>query len=65
MLNLRTDEGLNLQYLKEHFDVDFLKDKNDEIESLKKAGLIEIKDSVMVATFSGMMVLDTIILKIL
>ena len=65
MLNLRTDEGLNLQYLKEHFDVDLLKDKNDEIESLKKAGLIEIKDSVMVATFSGMMVLDTIILKIL
>ena len=65
MLNLRTDEGLNLQYLKKHFDVDLLKDKNDEIESLKKAGLIEIKDSVMVATFSGMMVLDTIILKLL
>ena len=54
MLNLRTIEGL---------DVSFVKDKQEEIDSLINSGLLIRKDNRLIPTYEGMMVLDQIILK--
>ena len=56
MLNLRTNEGLDLA---------FVKNKDKEIEELIQLGYLLKKDDKIVATYSGMMVLDQIILKLI
>ena len=54
MLNLRTIEGMNIS---------FVKDKQEEIDSLINSGLLIRKDNRLIPTYEGMMVLDQIILK--
>ena len=56
MLNLRTVEGL---------DISLVQNKEKEIEELIKLGHLFKKDNKIVATYSGMMVLDQIILKLI
>ena len=56
MLNLRTIEGL---------DVNFVKGKESIIEELIKGNLLVKKDDCLIPTFEGMMILDQIILKLL
>ena len=56
MLNLRTIEGL---------DISFVKDKENEINSLISGGLLIKKDNRLVPTYGGMMVLDQIILELI
>ena len=56
MLNLRTIEGL---------DAYFVKDKEEEINSLISSGLLIKKGQKLIPTYEGMMVLDQIILKLI
>ena len=56
MLNLRTIEGL---------DVNFVKEKEPIIEELIKENFLVKKDDNLIPTFEGMMILDQIILKLL
>ena len=56
MLNLRTIEGL---------DVNFVKEKEPIIEELIKENFLVKKDDYLIPTFEGMMILDQIILKLL
>ena len=56
MLNLRTIEGL---------DIDFVKDKQEEINSLISGGLLKKENNHLIPTYAGMMVLDQIILRLL
>ena len=56
MLNLRTIEGL---------DLEFVENKEKEIEELISSGLLIKKDHRIIPTYEGMMVLDQIILKLL
>ena len=65
MLNLRTNRGLDLIKLKEEFGVDLLEEKNEEINELIKENYLINNQNVLIPTYSGMMVLDQIILKLL
>ena len=56
MLNLRTIEGL---------DIEFVMNKEEEINDLVNSGLIKIKNNKIIPTYEGMMVLDQIILKLI
>ena len=56
MLNLRTIEGL---------DVNFVKGKESIVEELIKRNLLVKKNDCLIPTFEGMMILDQIILKLL
>ena len=66
MLNLRTYEGLDLIYLKEQFSYDLSKKMKEEINSLINEGDIVLDpNNKIICTYKGMMILDTIILKLL
>ena len=65
MCNLRTNEGLDLDYLKQHFNIDLLATKKAEIEALIEQGFIINENSRIIATYEGLMILDTLILKLL
>ena len=65
MLNLRTDEGLDLDYLKEHFACDLLETKNSEINALIKQGYLFLIENKLIPTYQGMMVLDSIVLQLI
>ena len=56
MLNLRTNEGIDIKYLK---------DKEEEVNSLIGEGLLVKKEDRIIPTYEGMMILDQIILKLL
>ena len=56
MLNLRTNEGL---------DIAFVKEKKEEIQALLANKLIKLSDNRIIPTYAGMMVLDQIILKLI
>ena len=56
MLNLRTIEGL---------DVNYVKGKESIVEELIKRNLLVKKNDCLIPTFEGMMILDQIILKLL
>ena len=56
MLNLRTNEGL---------DVNFIKGKESVVNELIKQGLIISNNSKIVPTYEGMMVLDQIVLSLI
>ena len=64
MLNLRTLEGLDLDFLKNEFGVDLWQEKKSEIETLISQGLIYLKDNHIIPTYEGMMILDSLILKL-
>ena len=56
MLNLRTIEGLDIKYVT---------NKEKVINELIKAGFINIENNHLIPTYKGMMILDTLILKLL
>ena len=63
MLNLRTIEGLDLDYLKKEFDVDLLESKKQEIADFINKGFLKHLYNRLVATYQGMMILDQMILS--
>ena len=65
MLNLRTNEGLDLDYLKEKFKVDLLKEKQDTIEKYIKSNHLILNQNRLTTTFDGRMILDRIILDLI
>ena len=65
MLNLRTVNGLSLKEFEDKFGYDLLKVKEKEINKMISSGLLELKEYNLVATYEGMMVLDTIILDLI
>ena len=64
MLRLRTRYGINFQEYKEKFGEDFYELHKENIKHFTKRKLLKIVDNSLVATFSGMMKLDTIYLNI-
>ena len=65
MLNLRTNEGLDLKYLLDQYGVDLLIVKEKEICALIKQNLLMLQENKLVPTYEGMMVLDTIVLQLI
>lgn len=66
MLRLRTLDGLNLDYLKQTFDRDLMKDKGDTVNRLIHANLIQITDAKHLhLTDKGFAVCDAVIGELL
>ena len=65
MLNLRTNKGLDLTLFNNIFNKDLYTMRKDVIDSYISSGHLYIKDNHLIATFSGMMILDRIILNLL
>lgn len=65
MLNLRTIHGLDLRSFKEKFGVDLLKTKEKEVKTMIAEKLLAINNDILYPTYEGMMVLDTIILRLI
>ena len=65
MLNLRTNKGLSLNFLKEEFGVDLLEKKNEIIKQLISQKFLILKNDCLIPTYEGMMILDQIILKLI
>ena len=66
MLNLRTNEGINLASYQQKFNEDLLQKKNKEITDLINRGLlIYNKDNNISCTYEGLMLLDEVILELL
>jgi len=65
MLNLRTNQGIDLIDFKNKFDIDLLQSKKIEIEEMISGGYLYLKDQHLIATYQGMMTLDQIILKLI
>ena len=64
MLGLRTRYGINLDDIREKYDVDLLKVKDKEIKYFIKEGLINIDNQILIVTSLGMPVLNKIILEL-
>jgi coproporphyrinogen III oxidase-like Fe-S oxidoreductase len=56
MLNLRTIEGL---------DIEYLKDKETVVEDLINKGLLIKRGNKVITTYEGMMILDQIVLQLI
>ena len=65
MLNLRTDEGIDLNEFKKEFGVSLLGSKRKEIEEMLAQGYLYERFKRLMPTYEGMMILDTIILKLI
>ena len=65
MLNLRTLEGLSLIKLKADFGVDLYQDKKATIDDFINRKYLVLEDENLKPTYEGMMILDTIILKLI
>ena len=65
MLNLRTVEGLNLNAYKTLFNKDLYLDKKKEIDELIAQKYLIKRENCLIPTYSGMMILDQIILKLI
>lgn len=65
MLNLRTNEGLDLNFLRENLSSQIYQQKEEIITSFIKDKLAVIKDNHLIATYEGMMILDQLILQLL
>ena len=63
MLNLRTNEGLDLDYIKKEFGVNLMQTHQEEIDDLIRRKYVYLKDNRLIATYEGMMILDSLILK--
>lgn len=64
MLNLRTTEGLDLDVFKKKFDSDLFVTKKNEIQELINNKLLILRDNKLIPTYEGMMILDTILMKL-
>ena len=65
MLNLRTNEGLDLNQFEKEFGVSLLDTKRKEIEEMKTKGYLYERFNCLKPTYQGMMILDTVILKLI
>ena len=65
MLNLRTNEGIDLKCLYDDFNYDLLKDKKSVIDELIKNKYLYFRNEHLCPTYEGMMTLDQIILKLI
>ena len=65
MLNLRTSEGLDLNTYKTLFNKDLYQEKKKEIDELVEQKYLYIHENHLIPTYSGMMILDQIILKLI
>jgi oxygen-independent coproporphyrinogen-3 oxidase len=65
MLGLRLNEGISLSEYQKLFNEDLLVSKNKEIDSLLKQDLIKISDDRLFTTYQGMLLLDTVIIKLI
>lgn len=64
-LNLRTKEGLDLNYLLDRFKIDLMSTKKDEINKLINNKYLYIDNNRLIPTFKGMMNVDFIVLELL
>ena len=64
MLRLRTIEGLNLDDFHTKFGIDLLKEKEQEIKQYISQGYLTLDNGVIRPTFSGMMILDKIVIDL-
>lgn len=65
MLNLRTNEGLDLNYIKQNFNVDFYEEHFETINLLIKNNFLLKNNNKIVCTDSGFYVLDSLLEKLL
>ena len=65
MLKLRLDEGINLIEYKSIFCNDFLIKYKSVVEELLKNQMVEIVNGYFKTTYDGMMLLDTILVKLM
>ena len=65
MLNLRTSEGLDLEQFQVLFNKDLYQEKKKEIDELIAQKYLYIANNHLIPTYSGMMILDQIILKLI
>ena len=65
MLNLRTVEGLDLNEYKILFNKDLYIEKKKEIDEFIAQKYLFISENHLIPTYSGMMILDQIILKLI
>ena len=65
MLNLRTSEGLDLDAYKTLFNKDLYQEKKKKIVELLEQKYLYIHQNHLIPTYSGMMILDQIILKLI
>ena len=65
MLNLRTSEGLDLDAYKILFNKDLYIEKKKEIDEFIEQKYLYIDKNHLIPTYSGMMILDQIILKLI
>ena len=65
MLNLRTNVGLDLNYIKKVFNKDLYKEKRETIDRYISNGHLFTNKNHLIATFDGMMILDKIILDLI
>lgn len=64
MLKLRTLDGINLDKIKNEYNIDLIKEKSVEINNMIKYGLINIENEYLKATDEGFKVLNQIILDL-
>ena len=65
MLNLRTKYGLDLSKIMKEYGVDLLKTKGSEINELINEDYVICENGYLRPTYEGMMILDTIVLKLI
>lgn len=65
MLNLRTNEGVDLDIYNKLYNKDLLRTRKDVIEQYIKGNYLYISHQKLIATFDGMMILDKIILDLI
>ena len=65
ILNLRTLEGLDLDYFNNIFNKDLYKEHESDIDTFIKDGLLIFEGHKLIPTFEGMMLLDRIIIKLI
>ncbi len=67
MLNLRTNQGIDLEEYQNRFSEDLLEVKKTEIKNFADQGLLKIDEENhrLIPTYNGMMILDQIILELI
>ena len=65
ILNLRTNEGLDLLSYKDKYGVDLYLEHQSDIDEMIQKGYLLINNNHLIATYEGMMTLDQIILVLI
>lgn len=65
MLNLRTNQGIDLAYFNNKFNKDLYREKKIIIDDYMSQGYLFIDKNHLIATFKGMMILDKIIIDLI